>query len=148
MFLICSGLIFFLKNIKENKAVSIIMVLIPSVAILLLYYIPFDDFYLKIYYETNKESMNKIVEMLKSDTMKDYQIGEKKFLIPEKMRLFSDAGYIFKDYYLSKNVFFYVQCGFFRSSAIMFVPDNIEIINESITKVQKLDENWYSVIIE
>ena len=150
--LLFSGRNFYIKNYKASKKIAMIPILILLFSLSLHFVFPITKIYMEFFYWVNRGGMEEVVEMVESCEIQEFQIGEDKYMLPSEMRLVSHVGRIFTQTEVEgKKVLFYVRCGIWNSSAIIYVPDNARITDgdfgRKYTSIHQIDENWFCVMM-
>lgn len=138
-------------NIKEHRILSFTPLLILLVTISFFTFLPLTKVYIYSHYKINEKSMDSVIEVLEHGDLR--QTNSYRYAVPIKYRLTTQTGRILveeKDE--SKKVLFYVHCGAWKSSAVIYVSNDSEIIDGDFgrvfDKIFKLKDNWYGVIME
>ncbi len=132
-----------------------IIALLPSIFIIITFLshfvLPFQFSFLKGDYIIKQEQREQIVTMIKNKEFQQYQSGVNQYTLPFHMRFTSHVGKVFIEPNVTdvKKVLFYIHCGAFKSSAIIYTKDNENISDNDFgrifDKIEKLDDNWYAV---
>ena len=144
------GIRFYLKNHSISKQIALVPILLLLFSALLYIVFPFTKTYMTLAYLINKENMEQVVEMIDSNEMQYFQVGENRYSLPSNMRQLSHVGQIFTQIEDSTcKILFYVHCGIWKSSAIIYASEGSEIVDGDFGRVyestDELSENWFCV---
>ncbi len=151
------SVIYMLKRIKLKKLGAFVPLIIVSITLLILFFIPYSKTYLNFDYETNKVYREKTIEMVASKVIQQYQSGEDEYIAPYRLTSYTGKIYV-QDVDGVTKVLFYSYKGFTKSRIIVYSSDDSGIIENDFNfgvpqnkldlgDIKRLDKNWYSATI-
>lgn len=152
------GIVYILKKRKISRIFAHALCVIVAVTVLLYTVIPLTDGYINITFNLNAEKMEYVLELIENNTIGKINVG--KYWLPDDLRHVSHTGMVYNDTgsdFLhpredKSKLLFYVHCGAWKSSAVIYVADGSELTDgdfgRNFDKIFKLKDNWYGVIME
>ena len=148
-------IVLLVKNVKNLKGHIVWMLALVVLVVGSFTFIPVSDAGVRINHFFNKNARENVVEMLNNDSLTP--LSPISYNLPFIYRLTAHTGKIYIDseaeYSARKDkVMFYVHCGYNKSSAVIYSANDIPIKNgdfgDEYIKIEKLEPNWYMVIIK
>lgn len=146
------GAIYAYKKYSLNRIIVFLPLLILIITVMIHTVLPLTTTYQKLNFEFNKSEFIKAIHMFETGEMRNYQIGENEYILPNHMRRISHTGSILaQTSEETEKYLFYIHCGLGKSSAYIYVSDESEIKDGDFgctyDKIQMLEDSWYVVII-
>lgn len=139
------------RHSKTIKAMSVIPCVIVVFTLLIHTVIPVTNAYMSLSWKLNQNAMETAVELLESRGLSQTNVS--RYRLPSRLRLASHTGMIYTQTEISgaTKALFYVHCGGWKSSAVIYVSDDSGVADGDFGRVfesvRKLKDHWYAAVM-
>lgn len=144
-FLVLISLISIFKN---KNYINILTVFILFIMLLIYLFFPYREAKLSVEWNKYKDKRNKVIELVRKDKI-SYLGDSKNAILPSNLEKVSSDGtiYVYKNEKENQIIGFWIFRGIDESVLLIYSTEGKKAIEEyeTISKIKKIDTNWYYV---